>query len=119
VAAGDCGRGLPGRVRRADLLPGFPSWLLDLCRSLSWITWGIFAVDTIVRLSLADERVRYLVRHWYEVLVLALPLLRPLWLLRLIPLLSVLNRQATIRLRGRLYARWRLAAGFLRGPGRT
>jgi voltage-gated potassium channel len=81
--------------------PDLPSWLLDLCRSLSWITWGIFAFDIVVRLFLADERARYLVRHWYDVLVLALPLLRPLRLLRLIPLLSVLNRRATIRLRGR------------------
>ena len=84
------------------LHPDLPSWLLDLCRSLSWITWGIFVVDIVVRLSLADERVRYLVRHWFDVLVLALPLLRPLRLLRLIPLFSVLNRRATIRLRGRI-----------------
>jgi voltage-gated potassium channel len=53
-------------------------------------------------LALADERLRYLVRHWYDVLVIALPLLRPLRLLRLIPLLSVLNRRAKIRLRGRV-----------------
>jgi voltage-gated potassium channel len=84
------------------LHPDLPSWLLNLSRSLSWITWGIFVVDILVRLFLADERVRYLVRHWYDVLVLALPLLRPLRLLRLIPLLSVLNRRATIRLRGRV-----------------
>jgi voltage-gated potassium channel len=82
--------------------PDLPSWLLGLCRSLSWITWGIFVIDIVVRLVLADERVRYLVRHWYDVLVLALPLLRPLRLLRLIPLLSVLNRRATMRLRGRV-----------------
>jgi voltage-gated potassium channel len=82
--------------------PDLPSWLLDLCRSLSWLTWGIFVVDIVVRLALADERLRYLVRHWYDVLVLALPLLRPLRLLRLIPLLSVLNRRATMRLRGRV-----------------
>jgi voltage-gated potassium channel len=79
-----------------------PGWLLGLCRSLSWITWGIFVVDIVVRLLLAEERVRYLVRHWYDILVLALPLLRPLRLLRLIPLLSVLNRRATMRLRGRV-----------------
>lgn len=46
-------------------------------------------VDIVVRLVLADEWGRYLIRHWYDVLVLALPLLRPLRLLRLIPLLSV------------------------------
>jgi voltage-gated potassium channel len=82
--------------------PDLPSWLLDLSRWLSWITWGLFAVDLIVRLALADERLRYLVRHWYDVLVIVLPLLRPLRLLRLIPLLSVLNRRAQTRLRGRV-----------------
>jgi voltage-gated potassium channel len=84
------------------LAPDLPSWLLDLRQWLSWITWGVFVVDIVVRLGLADERLRYLVRHWYDVVVLALPLLRPLRLLRLIPLLSVLNRRAKIRLRGRV-----------------
>jgi voltage-gated potassium channel len=84
------------------LNPDLPSWLLDSCRSLSWVTWGIFVVDFAVRLFLADERLRYLVRHWYDVLVIVLPLLRPLRLLRLIPLLSVLNRRAQTRLRGRV-----------------
>jgi voltage-gated potassium channel len=84
------------------LAPDLPAWLLDLCRWLSWITWGIFIVDIVVRLALADQRLRYLLRHWYDVLVIALPLLRPLRLLRLIPLLSVLNRRAKIRLRGRV-----------------
>jgi voltage-gated potassium channel len=55
---------------------------------------GVFTIDLVVRLFLADSRLRYLVRHWYDVLVLVLPLLRPLRLLRLIPLLSVLNRRA-------------------------
>jgi voltage-gated potassium channel len=54
------------------LAPDLPTWLLDLCRSLSCITWGIFVVDIVIRLVLADERLRYLARHWYDVLVLAL-----------------------------------------------
>jgi voltage-gated potassium channel len=84
------------------LAPDLPSWLLDVCRWLSWIAWGIFVVDLVVRLALADERLRYLGRHWYDLLVVVLPLLRPLRLLRLIPLLSVLNRRAQTRLRGRV-----------------
>jgi voltage-gated potassium channel len=81
------------------LNPDLPSWLLDSCRSLSWLTWGIFVVDFAVRLYLAEERLHYISRHWYDLLVIVLPLLRPL---RLIPLLSVLNRRAKIRLRGRV-----------------
>src|SRR5215217_4347212 len=82
--------------------PDLPTRLLDLCRWLSWITWGIFVVDLVVRLALADKRLRYLGRHWYDLVVIVLPLLRPLRLLRLIPLLSVLNRRAQTRLRGRV-----------------
>jgi voltage-gated potassium channel len=82
--------------------PGLPTWLLGVCQWLSWITWAVFVIDFVVRLALADERLRYLVGHWYDLLVIVLPLLRPLRLLRLIPLLSVLNRRAQIRLRGRV-----------------
>jgi voltage-gated potassium channel len=84
------------------LNPDLPSRLLRLCNWLSWVTWGLFVVDLIVRLVLADQRLRYLVRHWYDVLVVVLPLLRPLWLLRLIPMLMVLNRRAQTRLHGRV-----------------
>jgi voltage-gated potassium channel len=82
--------------------PDLPTWLLDFCRWLSWITWGIFVIDLVLRLALADERLRYLGRHWYDLLVIVLPLLRPLRLLRLIPLLSVLNRRAQNGPRGRM-----------------
>jgi voltage-gated potassium channel len=84
------------------LNPDLPRWLLAACIWLTWITWAIFVLDFVVRLSLADERPRYLLRHWYDVLVVLLPLLRPLRLLRLIPLLIALNRRAQIRLRGRV-----------------
>ena len=82
--------------------PNLPTWLLDVCRWLSWITWGIFVVDLLVRLASADKRLRYLGRHWYDLQVIVLPLLRALRLLRLIPLLSVLNGRAQTGLRGRV-----------------
>jgi hypothetical protein len=43
--------------------PALPSWLLAMCRWLSWITWGIFIVDLAIRLALADDRLRYLGRQ--------------------------------------------------------
>jgi voltage-gated potassium channel len=84
------------------LNPDAPSWLVGVCLWVGWITWVLFVVDFVVRVSLTDRRLRYLVRHWYDVLVVALPLLRPLRLLRLIPLLIMLNRRAQTRLRGRV-----------------
>ena len=56
----------------------------------------------MIRVFLADERLRYVLRHWYDALVVLLPLLRPLQLLRLIPVLLVINRRAQTRLRGRV-----------------
>jgi voltage-gated potassium channel len=84
------------------LNPSAPTWLVGLCRWTSWIAWCFFAIDILSRVLLADRRLRYLARHWYDVVVMVLPLLRPLRLLRLIPLLSVLNRRARTRLRGRV-----------------
>jgi voltage-gated potassium channel len=84
------------------LYPDLPSGLLRTCRWLSWITWGLFVADLVLRVCLADRRLRYLARNWYDVLVVALPLLRPLQLLRLIPMLMVLNRRAQTRLHGRV-----------------
>jgi hypothetical protein len=75
---------------------------------------------------LADERLRYLISHWYDVLVLALPLLRPLRLLRLIPLVvgaEPSGHDQTSRPGRNLCRRWRLPAGvkscrsgFIYGP---
>jgi voltage-gated potassium channel len=73
-----------------------------ICRTITWITWVAFVIDYVVRLALADHRWRYFLRHWLDLLIIALPLLRPLRLLRLVTLLAVINRRATTGLRGRI-----------------
>jgi len=82
--------------------PGEDPRLTVLCRAAVWVTWGVFAVDFGVRVALAERRGRYVLKHWLDVLIIALPLLRPLRLLRLVTLLKVLNRRATSGLRGRV-----------------
>ncbi len=82
--------------------PESPRELKLICNWVDWATWALFALDYFVRLLLAADRRRYLVRHWLDLLIVALPLLRPLRLLRLLPLISVLNRRATSLLRGRV-----------------
>ncbi|GAB3768914.1 potassium channel family protein [Microlunatus parietis] len=68
----------------------------------SWATWALFAVDYIARLVLAEDRKGYALKHWCDLLIIALPLLRPLRLLRLVSLLEILNRKASTGLRGRV-----------------
>jgi voltage-gated potassium channel len=74
-----------------------------------WGTWLLFALDFGVRLFLAERRGRWMFTHWYEVAVIALPMLRPLRLLRLVTLLSVLRRSAGTAVRGQVIA---YAAGW-------
>jgi hypothetical protein len=89
MAADDCSHRFPGRLRRPDPEPRSPELAARLVPSAELAHLGIFVVDFAVRLFLAEERLWYVIRHWYDVLVIVLPLLRPLRLLRLIPLLSL------------------------------
>ncbi|QLQ16879.1 MAG: potassium channel family protein [Micropruina sp.] len=72
------------------------------CEVLVWVTWGCFVVDYAVRLMLAPRRLAYAWRNWFDLLVIALPILRPLRLIRLVTVLRVLNRKATASLRGQI-----------------
>lgn len=66
--------------------------------SVSWTVWGAFACDFAVRLTLAGEqRAAYARKHWYDIALICLPLLRPLRLLRLITLLRVIDRAGSSR----------------------
>lgn len=70
--------------------------------AVTWTVWGAFAVDLVARLALAEDRAEYAVRHWYDVALVVLPLLRPLRLLRLVALIRILDRSASSSLAGRV-----------------
>ncbi|QYJ05266.1 potassium channel family protein [Nocardioides panacisoli] len=69
---------------------------------VSWTVWAAFAIDFAVRLALAEQRVHYAKTHWYDVAMIALPMLRPLRLLRLLALTRLLGRSATRNLARRV-----------------
>ncbi len=69
---------------------------------LLWLCWAAFAVDYVVRLVLAEQRGRWFVRHLPDLALVALPMLRPLRLLRLIILLAAFQRLAGRTMRGRV-----------------
>ncbi len=69
---------------------------------IMWITWGIFALDYFVNLWLAEDRGRWFLWNLHELLIVVLPFFRPLRLLRLVTLLSVLQRTVGETLRGRV-----------------
>src|SRR5665213_1917293 len=70
--------------------------------TIIWIVWGLFVVDFVINLILAERRVRWFFTHFYLFLMVARPARRPLRLLRLVTLLGVLQRGAGRALRGRV-----------------
>lgn len=50
--------------------------------TIDWIIWGVFALELSVRTYLSERRLPYLARHWFDVLIVALPFLRPLRIVR-------------------------------------
>ena len=45
---------------------------------VGWIIWAVFAVEIGIRLLLAPRPLRYAASHWFDVLIVLLPFLRPL-----------------------------------------
>lgn len=73
-----------------------------LCQVVTWVAWASFALDYLVRMVLSRHRAAFVRHNVLDLLVVALPILRPLRLLRLVTLLSVLNRHAGGSLRGQV-----------------
>ena len=66
------------------------------------VSYLVFAIDYVARLSLAPRRWRWFVRHLFDLAIVTLPLLRPLRLLRLVILIAALNRAVGDAIRGRV-----------------
>ena len=82
-----------------------PSLPVSAVAACGWVltgTWIAFGVDYAARQGLAERRWQFVRSNVLDLVVIALPLLRPLRLLRLVALLSVLNRAGARSLRGRV-----------------
>ncbi|HWM17968.1 MAG TPA: ion channel [Microbacterium sp.] len=66
------------------------------------ITWVSFAVDYVVRLVLAHPRSAWFRKHIFDLLVVAVPVLKPLRLLKALTLVHSLQRTAGTALRSRI-----------------
>ena len=62
--------------------PGLPAGLRFVIDAISWAIWALFAVDLAIRVWLSERRLRYVLTHPVDVLVVLLPALRPLRVLR-------------------------------------
>lgn len=84
------------------LEPDIAPEILQACELATWIAWAAFAIDYVARLGLSRRRWAFVRGNLLDLAVVVLPLLRPLRLLRLVTLLSVLNRAVGGSLRGRV-----------------
>lgn len=84
------------------LVPDLPPPLQSALRATDYFTWAVFAIDYVGRLVLARPRARWALQHLLDLLIVVLPLLRPLRLLRLIALLRFIDRRVATSLRGRV-----------------
>lgn len=67
-----------------------------------WITWATFAIDYIVRLTITAHRWRWFYRHLLDLAIVALPMLRPLRLMRFLTVVALVQRSAGSILRGKV-----------------
>jgi voltage-gated potassium channel len=64
--------------------------------------WATFILDYVVRLCLARNRPRWFVRNLLDLLIITLPLFRPLRLFRLLFLIGVIDKAIGQAIRGRV-----------------
>ncbi|CRK60463.1 Potassium voltage-gated channel subfamily KQT; possible potassium channel, VIC family [Alloactinosynnema sp. L-07] len=69
---------------------------------LLWGIWAVFAVDYVIRFVLAHNKRRFIWRHLFDLIVVALPMVRQLRALRLITVLRVLSKRFAVNFRGRI-----------------
>ena len=74
-------------------------WWLDVAL---WGVWALFVVDYVIRIVLANRRLRFIVRHPLDLLIVAAPFFRFLRLLRLVAAISTLGRVLRDDFRGRV-----------------
>ncbi|AOZ73431.1 hypothetical protein BK816_02570 [Boudabousia tangfeifanii] len=64
--------------------------------------WALFVIDYLVRLALCPEPWTFVKRNWFDLLVISLPMFRPLRLLQLLAVLRVFDRHAGNAMRGKV-----------------
>ena len=58
----------------------------DTLERVGWIIWAVFAIELAANTYLAQRRLLHLRDHWFDVLIVVLPFLRPLRLARTVRL---------------------------------
>lgn len=75
---------------------------VTIAEVIIWLTWVVFVIDYTVNLWLAERRWHWMYTHLLDLAAVVLPMFRPLRLLRLVSLVSMLNRTVGEKFRGQV-----------------
>ena len=78
---------------------GLTSGVLEVMLSA---LWAAFAIDYLIRLTLAHQRTQWFVRHMLDFVIVVVPFLRPLRLLRVVVVVAALQKAFGDAMRGRI-----------------
>ncbi|KOV75594.1 ion transporter [Nocardia sp. NRRL S-836] len=67
-----------------------------------WLIWAVFAADYVIRFKLAVDKAQFLKSHLFDLAAVVLPMVRQLRVLRLITVLTLLNKKFQHRIRQRV-----------------
>jgi voltage-gated potassium channel len=78
-----------------------PQNVQSILDAIQWVVYGVFLIDVVIGLITSQNRKHYVKTHPLEILSVALPVLRPLRLLRLVTIGSLVIQRVAI---GRQFA---------------
>jgi voltage-gated potassium channel len=64
-----------------------------------WLIWAVFAADYAARFKLATDKIQFLKTHVFELAAVVLPMVRQLRVLRLITVITLLNKKFQHKIR--------------------
>jgi voltage-gated potassium channel len=76
----------------------------SVLQTILFALWAAFAIDYLIRLTLAQQRRRWFIRHLLDFLIVAVPFIRPLRMLRLVVIIAALQKTFGDAIRGRVVA---------------
>jgi voltage-gated potassium channel len=85
-----------------QVIANIPDEQAGVITVIIWGSWVLFLIDYVANLVLAENRGRWFWQNLHQLLILALPVLRPLRLLRLISLLRAMQLVAFKAVQGRI-----------------
>lgn len=67
-----------------------------------WLIWALFAAEFITRITLAQNKLKFLRTHLFDLAAVVLPMVRQLRVLRLITVMTLLNKKFQHKIRQRV-----------------